>query len=141
MQKAEFKFAQGIELRFVDVDALGHVNNANYLTYLEQGRIGYLNEVLGKEVKYEEKGIILAHVAIDFKIPAVFGDRIEVLTRCSRLGNKSFDLTCSIVKLVGSAKIEVSAAHTVLVCFDYEAQQSIPLPQAWIERFTAFEGL
>ena len=138
---SSFKFAQPVEIRFVDIDALGHVNNANYLTYLEQGRIGYLNHVLGTEVKYEDKGIILAHVAIDFKIPAVFGDRLEVLTRCSRLGNKSFDLTCSIVKIVGDKKIEVAGAHTVLVCFDYKAQASMAMPQAWIERFRVFEGL
>ena len=136
-----YNFAQPIEMRFVDIDALGHVNNANYLTYLEQGRIGYLNHVLGTEVKYEEKGIILAHVAIDFKIPAVFGDRIEVLTRCSRLGNKSFDLTCSIIKRVGDEQIEVASAHTVLVCYDYQLQKSMALPQGWIERFKAFEDI
>ena len=70
-------------VRFRDCDAMGHVNNAVYSTYLEEARIGVLGDLID---------FILARVEIDFRSELRMGEDVEVHTRCSRIGTKSFDL-------------------------------------------------
>ena len=70
-------------VRFRDCDAMGHVNNAVYSTYLEEARIGVLGDLFD---------FILARVEIDFRSELRMGEDVEVRTRCPRIGTKSFDL-------------------------------------------------
>ena len=80
-------------IRFSDLDLFGHVNNAVYLTYYEEARVAYLNEVVGYNYDWSREGVILARIEVDFLIPIHFKDEVFIRTSCSRLGNKSFDLT------------------------------------------------
>jgi acyl-CoA thioester hydrolase len=101
-------------VRFRDCDSMGHVNNAVYSTFLEEARI----EVLGGLVDF-----ILARVEIDFRSELRAGEEIEVRTRCSRIGTKSFELEHEI-----HADGRLAAqARSVLVGYDYERGQSVPL--------------
>ena len=87
-----------IQIRFADIDSLGHVNNANYLTYMESARIKYFVEVVGEKVDWTKNGIILAKATIDFKAPVELADQeVTVYTWCSNMGTKSFELSYSIV--------------------------------------------
>ena len=70
---------------------MGHVNNAVFLTYLEQARSAYLVEH-GLAAKLEEIAIILARVEIDFRSPVSYGETVDVELRPGRLGAKSFEL-------------------------------------------------
>jgi acyl-CoA thioester hydrolase len=101
-------------VRFRDCDAMGHVNNAVYSTYLEQARIAILGGL---------DAFILARVEIDFRAELHTGEDIEVRSRCTRIGTKSFDLEHEIWagdRLVADAK-------SVLVGYDYAAGASAPL--------------
>ena len=60
METGLFKHKTSIEIRFVDVDAFGHVNNANYLTYLEIARVRYFDDIADWQYNWSKKGIILA---------------------------------------------------------------------------------
>src|SRR5690348_10070634 len=93
-----FKHKTLMQIRFKDLDALNHVNNANHLTYFEMARIKYFDEVVNEKVNWLEKGVILARITVDYKIPIHFKDQVFVYTKCTRLGNKSFDFAYSIVK-------------------------------------------
>ena len=135
-----FKHKTPIQLRFKDVDMMGHVNNANHFTYLELARVKYFNDVAGEEVNWTKQGIILANAILDYKLPILFNDRISVYTKCSRIGNKSFDLEYFIVKEEGSKEMIAAKASTVLVCYDYEKGQSIPMPDEWKEKIKKFEA-
>ena len=79
--------------RFSDLDPMGHVNNAVYLTWIENARIEFLR-TLGAfdNPDTTEMAMILARVEVDFRAPLGFGDEIEVGVRTARLGTKSFDL-------------------------------------------------
>ena len=79
---ADLPYVHRDTVRFRDCDAMGHVNNAVYSTYLEEARIGVLGGL---------NDFILARVEIDFR-SELRGEDVEVRTRCSRVGTKSFDL-------------------------------------------------
>jgi len=101
-------------VRFRDCDAMGHVNNAVYSTYLEQARIDIMGG-LGE--------MILARVEIDFRAELRAGEEIEIRSRCSRVGTKSFDLEHQIL----AGERLVADAKSVLVGYDYQAGRSKPL--------------
>ncbi len=128
-----FKFSYPIELRFRDIDMLGHVNNAVYITFLETARMVYMRQ-LGTWVN--RPVILLAHTEIDYLRPIVLGERVDVLLRVSRVGKKSFDLEYEV-----RANGELSAkAKTVQVWFDHVLQQSVLVPIEARKKFSEFEG-
>ena len=122
-----------IQIRFVDLDQFGHVNNAIYLSYLEVSRLPYFDTIIGT-IDWLNEGIILAKAEIDYKIPILLKDQIKIKTWCSRMGSKSFDLSYSILKTENNQDVEVATARTVMVCFNYVKQISISVPDAWKER-------
>ena len=125
-------FAYPIEVRFRDLDALGHVNNAVYLTYLESARIAYWLHVT-KRSGLDALDMILARVEIDFRAPLRIGDEIEIGVRPAGVGTKSFELEYE----VRSADAVAAEAKTVIVSFDYESGRSLDVPEAWREALAA----
>jgi acyl-CoA thioester hydrolase len=117
-----FPFVHRETVRFRDLDSLGHVNNAVYLTYLEQARIAFLAPH-GAEVT----SMILARVEIDFRSQLELGETVEIALTPSRVGTKSFELS---YELNAGGRL-VAEAKTVLVAYDYERGETQPLPEAW----------
>lgn len=136
MSLENFRFKIPVEVRFADLDVLGHLNNAKYLTYLEQARILYIQEVCGWSGDWRKLGMILARTEIDYKLPVAFGASVMVYVRTSRIGGKSFDLDYIITRQYGEI---ASVAKTVMVSYDYEQETTITVPQTWRERMTAYE--
>ena len=112
----DFPFTHRERVRFRDCDAMGHVNNAVYSTYLEQARIGILGD-LGP--------FILARVEIDFRAELHAGEDVEIRSRVANVGTKSFALDHVIV--AGDAHRVVAEAKSVLVGYDYATRTSVPL--------------
>ena len=139
--KMIFRHACNIHIRFVDMDALGHVNNANFFTYFEESRIEYFKDVIGENINWAETGLILAHAEIDYKIPIVLGDNVIAYTKISRLGTKSFEVQYALVKKTAEGEIELAVGKTVLVCFDYKKNSTINIPEKWRKALMEFEGL
>ena len=121
-------FAHRETVRFRDLDSMGHVNNAVFLTYLEEARIAFL---FGRGATTES--IIVARVEIDYRSPVRLGDTLEVGVRCSRLGTKSFDLEYEL-----RVRDQVVAeARSVQVFYDYERREPTELPADWRQALTA----
>ena len=125
-------FVHREQVRFRDLDPMGHVNNAVFLTYVESARVAFL-EHLGAATTLEEMAIIVARVEIDFRAPVRFGDEVEVTVRATRFGEKSFDLEHEL--RVGEAV--VAEAKTVLVTYDYAKREPVEIPDAWREKLAA----
>jgi len=119
-------------VRFRDLDPMGHVNNAVFLTYLEQARVAFFSET-GAANGLEDMSMIVARVEIDFKAPVRFGQEVEVSVRASRFGTKSFDLE---YELHVNGEL-VAEAKSVQVAYDYDRREPIPLPAGWREKLTA----
>jgi acyl-CoA thioester hydrolase len=136
MRKMEgYRFSRPRSVEFRDVDVAGHVNNAVYLTYLETARIAYLSAVLGLDFTYEVS-LILAHVSVDFRSPAHFPETVEVGARVPRVGTKSFDMQHEVRGEEGRLVLEASS---VLVAYDYAANEPIPVPDDWRARLETYE--
>jgi acyl-CoA thioester hydrolase len=135
-----FRHKTKIEIRYADMDAFNHVNNANYLTYLEIARVSYFDDVADWKYDWSKKGIILAKAEINFIIPIYFRDEISIQTRCSRLGTKSFDLEYRIVRMQHDQEQLMADGITVMVAYDYLEKKSIEIPAEWKEAILKFEG-
>lgn len=127
-----------IPIRFNDLDALGHVNNAIYLTFMESARIAYLRE-LGLWLAVGERfGPIMAKATVDYRSALVLADeQAHIYSRCSRLGNKSFEMEHLILRASDGA----TAAYGVIVgvAYDYVENQSIPIPDEWRVKIVQYE--
>jgi acyl-CoA thioester hydrolase len=120
------------QVRFRDLDPMGHVNNAVFLTYIEQARVAFLAEV-GAAAGLEDMNMIVARIEIDFKAPVRLGQEVEISVHASRFGAKSFDLDY-VLRVDGEI---VSEARSVQVAYDYDRREPIPLPTEWREKMTA----
>jgi acyl-CoA thioester hydrolase len=125
-------FVHREHVRFRDLDAMGHVNNAVFLTYIESARVAFLVD-LGAAATLEDISIIVARIEIDFRTPVAFGEEVEVGVRTSRFGDKSFDLDYEL--RVGD-KV-VAQAKSVLVGYDYDKGETVTIPDDWRERLAA----
>ena len=123
-----FRFSLPIDVRFRDLDAVGHVNNAVYLTYLEQARVAYWMKVTGlSEIRAID--IILARVEIDYRSPVTFGETIDVAVRCAAMRRSS----CTFELRITERKTGrlVAESKNVIVQYDYAAGRSRPIPEAF----------
>ena len=118
-------FTHRIEVRFRDCDPLGHVNNAVYLTYLEQARLVQWRSLWKFEPLPDIPGIILARAEIDYKRSARYGDFLDVRIGLAALGRTSFTYEYEIVDTSGQL---VATARTVQVFYDYRAARPTPIP-------------
>ena len=120
-------FSHQIEVRFRDCDPLGHVNNAAYLTYLEQARLFYWRSMwgFGSEAAAALPGVIMARAEVDYKRPARYGQLLDVRIGLAAIGRTSFTYDYEVVDEAGEV---VAAAKTVQVMYDYAAAAPVPIP-------------
>jgi acyl-CoA thioester hydrolase len=119
-------FSHRLEVRFRDCDAMGHVNNAVYLTYLEQARFAHWQALGGFAPEGSpEPGVILARAEIDFRLPVRYGTALEVRLTVAGVGRTSFSYEYTIVDDQGRT---VATARSVQVMYDYAAARPVPVP-------------
>ena len=129
-------FTHRLEVRFRDCDPMGHVNNAVYLTYLEQARFAHWREIWGmnfERLPEGTPGVILAHAEIDYRRPAKYGDHLEVRITLEGIGRSSFTYSYDVLD---QREQVVATARSVQVMYDYAAQKPVPMPEALRARLT-----
>ena len=134
-----FKHKVSIKVRFSDLDAMGHVNNASYLSYLEEARLAYYNQVLKVDTNNLDFNAVVARIEIDYVDQIKLGDNVEIYTRTSKIGNKSSDIEHLIVVNNNGNKKIAAKAVTKLVSFDYKTNQSIPVSHESKKTIEKFE--
>lgn len=130
-----YPFVHEETVRFSDIDGMGHVNNAVFLTYLEQARLAWFGRYAEDE-PMPLRDVILARTEVDFRSPLRFGETVSIGVRPSRLGTKSFELA---YELRAGGRL-VAEARSVLVGYDYEAGSSIEVPARWRRRLQPAES-
>ena len=110
-----------VEIRFKDIDGLGHVNNAVYLTFLENARMRFFTEE-GGSTSERDFPFILAHAAIDYKAPLRMGANPLVKMWTARIGGKSWDFDYEIKD--ARTSIVYATGKTVQVAYDYKLEKS-----------------
>ena len=123
-------FSHRLDVRFRDCDPMGHVNNAVYLTYLEQTRFAHWRSLWGfgsPQLPSGMPGVILARCECDFKKPARYGEVLEIQLRVAGIGRTSFRYEYEILN---ADRQTVAVAKTVQVMYDYAADRPVPIPDA-----------
>ena len=129
-----------LQVRFSDCDPLGHVNNAVYLTYLEQARIVLWRDQLGVQLGRSAEGgsrgarFILARAEIDFKSQAFDGDELEVRLSLAGFGRSTATYEYEVVDVPTNRL--VASAKTVQVWFDYDGGRSVPIDDELKKKLT-----
>jgi acyl-CoA thioester hydrolase len=129
-----FPYVWPVEVRFRDLDALGHVNNAVFLTYLESARIGYWLELTGR-TGLAGVDVILARVEIDYRSQANYREQLDVGVRIAAVGQSSVTMELKVV--AREPQRLIAESRNVMVFFDYAANRSRPLPDELRRKLTA----
>jgi acyl-CoA thioester hydrolase len=124
----QFRHVIDIQVRWGDLDALGHVNNAVYLTFMENARVRYMSDLHLWDGETGKIGMIMARAVLDYKAPLLHEDALAY-TRISRLGNKSMDFEQLIARKRDGEV--VCSGLIVGVVYDYDKLQSVVIPDAW----------
>jgi acyl-CoA thioester hydrolase len=139
-----FRHRVEIAVRFADTDAMGHVNNAKYLTYCEMARIRYWTDITGEPIALGTEGaesLILAEARITYRAPAFHGEVVTVETRATRIGRSSFTLEHRLLACVPAETPRlVAVSESILVRYDYASGKPVPLSDAHINEIETFEG-
>ena len=126
-----------LQLRFGDTDAMGHVNNAKVLTYLELGRIRFFADVMGAE-RVEDIRFILAEVSCRYRIPILLHDRVFVRMHITDVHRSSFRFRCDLYDpRDGRVFVE---AETVQVMYDYATGRPVPVDADFLAKARDYIG-
>jgi YbgC/YbaW family acyl-CoA thioester hydrolase len=130
-------FETDIPLRFRDLDAMGHVNNAVTLTFIEIGRLRFFAEVLGVK-RVEDIGFILAETICRYRIPILLQDEVRIRMHVTDVSRSSFRFRYELFD-PGDGRI-FADAETVQVGYDYEKGIPRPFPQEVLEKIGEYIG-
>ncbi|MGB8253221.1 MAG: thioesterase family protein [Anaerolineaceae bacterium] len=136
----QYNFYQPIQIRYNDIDAQGHVNNAKYVTYIEFARFGYITKAgLWDGESFMDLGFIVADVHVSYLAPIKLGQEIKVGVKVSRIGNKSLTFIYQVED--SKSGLIMATADTVMVSFDYKTHTTTAVSKKWRELISNFEGV
>ncbi len=138
MEQQEFKHAVKIQVRFNDVDMMGHVSNTVYQSYYDYGKLKYIETVLG-DIQWDKCSIVGASIKIDYLQPIFMKTQILVQTRVAAIGNKSMTFEHRIIKR--DTEEILSTCTAIVVCYKPLEHLSIPVPEEWKNKIHTFEGI
>ncbi len=133
----DFRHRTRVDVRFRDIDAFGHVNNAVVSSYIELARIRYLVDVLQVE-PIGVMPLILANISIDYRSPIFFQDTVEIGSRVDWLGTSSIGMSHELNAAADGR--ELARSSSVLVTYDYERGRPMRVPDDWRAALAAYEG-
>jgi acyl-CoA thioester hydrolase len=125
-----------VQVRFSDVDILGHVSNTVYQNYYDAGKVHYFDEVL-PEIDFVTIGLVGASIKIDYLKPIYMRTKILVETHVTHVGNKSLTMGHQLVEEETGEVL--STCSVVLVCYNIKDKVSMPIPESWKQKIAAYD--
>lgn len=132
-----FNHAHPIQVRFNDIDMLGHTTNSVHMQYFDLGRLHYFLDVLKERMDWEEEGLIVVSVNVNFLAQIKFYDDLEVRTKIVKMGNKSLEMIQQIYNK--TTKAIAADCKSIMVGYCGKDETSISLPNRWRKGIAAFE--
>ena len=133
---ADFHHIVPVQLRFNDIDILGHLNNIVYFSLYDLAKARFIREIRpNMPADWRKVDCVIANINCSYIKQVVFGEDIAIKTRCSHIGEKSFTLQQCLFEQ-SSQEIR-SICETVMVCFDPETGRSAPMNPAFREALTS----
>ena len=118
----DFLFHHNIQTRWKDMDSFGHINNAVYLTYIEDARTTLFKRW---NLNSQNKSVIVASLKIDYFTQIKHPSKLIIGSKISRIGNSSFDIQSAI--FIDGLKKPAALSIVICVCYDYENDKSVIL--------------
>ena len=119
---SDYPYHYDLQTRWKDMDAFGHVNNAVFLTYIEDARINFFKRW---NLCDNKRSIIIASVKIDYLRQIDHHSHLIIGEKISRIGRKSFDIESAV--FIRDKVDAVATSMITCVCFDYEKNESVPV--------------
>lgn len=134
----EFRNVVPLQIRFNDVDKFGHVNNTVYFQFYDTAKTDYIASVC-KGVDWERLAIVVVKIDAEFVAQIKANDHIAGRTRVVKIGNKSFHMEQDVID-VDTQEVK-SRCFSIMVLYDLEHQQTIPIPDEWRQAISIYDGL
>lgn len=128
-------FSSDIQVRFRDIDAMGHVNNAVYATYVEQARTEYFRQILDEGL--DAVSTVLASLELSYERPILLDQSVTIEIDVPEMGRSSLPMTYEVL----ADGERVATAESVQVFLDPETEKPSPIPDRFRKRIAEFEGL
>ncbi len=133
-----FRHALDVQLRFNDIDMLGHVNNSVYLQFLDLGKLTYFQTTLGPNCMKANPQVVVVNINCNFYAPSFLNEQLQVQTAVVHIGEKSLRME---QRIINSATGDVKCgAVTTMACVDLSTMKSTPIPADTIAAFEQYEG-
>lgn len=134
----EFKHHQPVQLRFNDIDMLGHLNNSVYIQLMDLGKANYFHRFIDGRLDNEKLTIVVANINCDFYAPAYLEEQLEVLTAVESISERSLRLEQRVVNTdTGEVKCR---AITTMVNIDPKTCHAVEITPKWRKLLSDYEG-
>lgn len=125
-----------VQIRFNDIDMLGHVNNTTYQQFFDIGRLAFFQESLDNNIDWMKLTPVLVHIEVDYLQPVFLESKVAVKTKIIRFGTKSFDMEQEIVN-EESGNVHCRN-RSVLVAFDPSINEAVAVPNMWKQKMEPY---
>ncbi|MFW5645607.1 MAG: acyl-CoA thioesterase [Bacteroidota bacterium] len=127
-----------IQIRFNDIDLIGHVNNAVYQHFFDLARKKYFEEVIGTQLEWKEFGVVMASICIEYYHAITINEKISVRSGIEVIGDKSL----TMVQEMYNRETEQlkSQNRAVLVGYSTNKAQTVVIPSLWKDKIYDFES-
>lgn len=134
----KFNHRMPLQMRFNDIDLLGHLNNSVYLTFMDLAKACYFRDVNGGEMDISEIDVVVVNINANFCAPTFFNEEIEAETAVTAIGEKSLTLEQRIYR-ISDHQVKCSC-RTIMSGFDVKTNTSIPITAEWVRKLELYEG-
>ena len=135
---APFRHKMKVQMRFTDIDMLGHVNNNAYLSYMDLAKVNYFSEVLPEGMDWRTVSAVIVHIDCDYFSPAYFEEPLVVSTTIVSVSQRSFRMEQRVVNdVTGQTKC---VCTTIMAGFDPKTAVGRPLDRFWVEHVERYES-
>lgn len=135
----EYRHVTPVQIRFNDIDMIGHINNNSYLEYMDLGKTAYFNAVKADLVNWKHINAVIVNINCDFFAPGYINEPIAVLTAVTSISQRSLKMEQRVINAeTGEVKC---IGYTVMAGFDPTTAQGAPIDEEWKLAIGKFEEI
>lgn len=131
-----FAFSTEIKVRITDLNYGGHVGNDSFLSLIHEARMQYLNAYGYSELNFENTGLIMTDVGLEFKRELNFGDLVKIHVQATDFNKLGFDIYYLLEIIHPENNIVAGKAKTGMLCYDYTNKKKVMIPNAAIDKLS-----
>jgi len=130
----DFLFSTHIPIRITDINYGNHVGNDAFLSLIHEARMQFLQAYGYTELSIEGIGLIMADVAIEYKLELNYGDIVTIYVSATDFDKLGFDLFYKMVINRNNEEIVVAKAKTGMMGFDYQLKKRVTIPALAVQK-------